>query len=54
MENGLELFYEGFGATLFCMAVAVMLYIFSSLHGTEEMLKQNLEENHIISVTVIE
>ena len=54
MENGLELFYEGFGAALFCMAVAVMFYIFSSLHGTEELLKKNLEENHIIEVRLME
>ena len=54
MENGLELFYEGCGVVFFCTAVAVMFLLFHGLYDTEKAVKDNLEESHIISVTLIE
>lgn len=54
MENGLELFYQGLGAVLFCLAAAVVLLLFGRLHETEEAVKANMEKSHIISVDLIE
>lgn len=54
MENGLELFYEGAGAVLFCTGIVVMLFLFGRLYEAEDAVKANMEENHIISVTLIE
>lgn len=54
MEHGLELFYEGFGAVLFCTAVTVMFLLFQGLYETEKAVKTNMEESHIISVMLME
>lgn len=54
MENGLELFYQGAGAVLFCSAVMVMFLLFGQVFHMEEAVKENLQESHIISVTLME
>lgn len=54
MENGLELFYQGMGAVMFCTAIAVMFLLFSQLYTLENAVKSNLDEGHIISVTLME
>lgn len=54
MENGLELFYQTTGVILFCVAIAVISLLFGGLYETEEAVKTNMEESHIISVTLME
>ena len=50
----MELFYEGTGAVLFCTAVTVLFLLFGRLYDMEEAVKKNLNEGHIISVTLME
>lgn len=54
MENGLELFYQGSGAVLFCAAVMIMFLLFGRVFAMEEAVRENMQENHIISVTLME